>query len=125
MPLTGQGGTPFEGACNFRLDTINSISASTPDSKNWKIMGGGTIGGGIWNTQTIPNLDSKFPRAKSTSGGSGGGNTSHNHGLNVSDEIHSSPCSGTGEYLVTTSYTNNASEGDPAYYDLEIWLRIK
>ena len=123
--MDGQGGTLFEGACQLRLDTINSISAATPDSKNWKIMGGGTIGGGTWNTQTIPNLDSKFPRAKSTSGGSGGGFGSHSHGLNLGDEVSASPCAGTGEYPVTTSTTNNASEGDPAYYDLEIWLRIK
>ena len=123
FPDDGKGGCPFVGAVVLRYDNIGSTDAPTPFSTNWVLLDGSTISGGIWDAETAPDVDGKYFQAETSSGAGGtGGSSSHDHTISISTEVISTPCSGTGEYLVNSS-TTGSSGNTPAYVRMEPWLR--
>ena len=126
FPDTGKGGMVAVGMMLWRLDDIGSTDAPTPNSNNWEMMDGSTISGGIWDGDTLTDIDGGMVQFDLTSGiGNILVGSSHSHTMPKTGERLVSPCSGTGAYTIPNSFYSLTEDFEPQVFKLEPWVRIK
>lgn len=125
---TGAAGTPGtsdlpRGTVVMYLDVLDGVAAES-FSSDWIMLSGGTTtsDGSTWAAKTVPNMNNKFARGTTGTGGSSGGADTHSHTIGVSTQSFDAGVSGSDEFAFGISATDSESNV-PAYITFEFWMK--